>query len=68
MTAITFDRKPLAVFMVERITFRRPAPTITAPCATVARQYTALDELNRQAYVAQSAATSGGRVAQFRRL
>ncbi|TPG08293.1 hypothetical protein EAH88_11710 [Rhodanobacter glycinis] len=62
---MTIDRKPLALCMLERVTSRRPAVTITAPCATVGREYTGVDDDNRVAYMAQSAATRNGRVAPF---
>lgn len=65
MSAMTIDRKPLALCMLDHVTHRRPGVTITAPCATVARQYTVLDDDNRLAYIAQSAATRNGRVAEF---
>lgn len=66
MSTMTLDRKPLALCMVERVTRRRPSVTITAPCSTVARQYTVLDDDNRLAYIAQSAATRNGLVAPFK--
>ena len=66
MTTTTIDINPLAICMLERVTHRRPAVTITAPCATVGREYTGVDDDNRLAYMAQSAATRNGRVAEFR--
>ena len=66
MSALAIDRKPLALCMLERVTHRRPAVTITAPCATVGREYTGVDDDNRLAYMAQSAATRNGTVAEFR--
>lgn len=51
--------------MLERVTNRRPAVTITAPCATVRREYTGQDDDLRLAYIAQSAATRNGLVAAF---
>lgn len=69
MSAIAFDRKPLAVYMVQRITRSRPPVTITAPapevlCAT----YDVVSDTNRDAYLRQSAATRDGKVAEFQRV
>jgi len=55
----------LAPYILDHVTYRRPASTITAPCAIVGREYTGVDADNRRAYIAQSAATRNGVVAQF---
>lgn len=68
MTAILFDRKPLSVFMVQRVTRSRPPGTITAPVPRAhGVPYDVISEANRDAYLRQSAATAGGKVAAFRR-
>lgn len=56
----------LAPYIIDHVTYRRPASTITAPCPTVGRSFTGVDADNRDAYIAQSAATRNGVVAQFR--
>lgn len=61
-------RWPLSVHIVQRVTRSTPPATITAPapehrCVI----YDIASEANREAYIAQSAATRGGKVAEFRR-
>lgn len=59
-----FDLRPLEIHMLQRVTHSRPAVTITAPlpeCHAVT--YDVLSERNRDAYIAQSAATRDGKVA-----
>lgn len=69
MTAILFDRLPLAAHMVQRVTRSRPSMTITAPAPRAhCVPYDVLSERNREEYVAQSAATVGGKPAAFRSL
>ena len=53
-----------ASWMLDKVTHRDPYPTITAP-TPVLRMYTARADQNRAAYFAQSAATTGGKVAPF---
>lgn len=68
MNTLTFDRQPLAVHMIQRVTHSRPAVTITAPMPEQrGAAYDVVSEANRQAYIAQSARTRGGKVAEFKR-
>lgn len=68
MNAIAHYPYPLDVHIVQRVTHSTPPVTITAPaperhCVS----YDIASEANREAYIAQSAATRGGKVAEFRR-
>lgn len=68
MTTIAFDRQPLAIHMIQRVTHRRPPPTITAPAHEwQGSPYDIVSEANRQAYIEQSAKTCNGKVAEFKR-
>lgn len=63
MRKFVFDLRPLEIFMVQRCRWRQPAATITAPAPHLSlREHTARAEQNRQAYIAQSAATKNGAV------
>lgn len=69
MSALAFDFRPQAVVMIQRVTHSRPAVTITAPAPELhAVTYDVLSERNRADYIAQSAATRGGKVADLPRL
>lgn len=66
MTSLAFDLSPLDVHMIQRVTHSTPPVTITSPeqhCVP----YDVLSESNRESYLAQSAATHDGKVAEFRR-
>lgn len=64
MKNFVFDLRPLDVFMVQRCRWRDPKPTITAPAPQLRlREHNERAEENRRAYIAQSAATRGGKVA-----
>ena len=64
MRNFVFDLRPLEIFMVQRCRWRQPAPTITAPAPHLAlREHNGRAEQNRLAYIAQSAATRDGKVA-----
>lgn len=66
MNAIAFDHCELAVHMIQRVTHSRPAVTITAPVPEqLGSPYDVVSEANREAYIAQSARTHGGVVAEF---
>lgn len=68
MTTIAFDHQPLAIHMIQRVTYRRPPPTITAPAHEwQGSPYDIVSESNRQAYIEQSAKTRNGKVAEFKR-
>jgi hypothetical protein len=68
MNTATFDRQPLAVHMIQRVTHSRPAVTITAPMPEQQGvAYDIVSESNRQAYIEQSAKTRNGKVAEFKR-
>jgi hypothetical protein len=65
MKNFVFDLRPLDVHMIQRCRWRNPAPTITAPAPhQQLRVHNERAEQNRQAYIAQSAATRGGKVAE----
>ncbi len=67
MTSLAFDRLPLAVHMIQRVTHSTPPVTITAPIEQHLVPYDVISESNRESYLAQSAATRDGKVAEFRR-
>lgn len=63
MQRFVFDLRPLEIFMVQPCRWRQPRPTITAPSPYLhLRGHNERAEQNRQAYIAQSAATRGGKV------
>lgn len=53
-----------AHWMLDHVTHRDPYPTITAPPPAL-RMYSARADANRISYFAQSAKTTGGKVAPF---
>ena len=63
MSKFFFDLRPLEIHMVQRCKWRGPGHTITAPPPSM-RTHSARAEENRRAYIAQSAATRGGKVAE----
>lgn len=66
MRAAAFDHLPLSAHMVQRVTHSRPAVTITAPLPEQhCVPYDIASDANRDAYLAQSAATREGTVAPF---
>lgn len=67
MTSIAFNLGPLAVHMIQRVTHSTPPVTITAPVEQNLVPYDVISESNRESYLAQSAATRDGKVAEFRR-
>lgn len=66
MTSLAYSRLPAAAYIVQHVKHSTPPVTITAPAPEQrCIPYDVVSESNRESYVAQSAATRGGRVAQF---
>lgn len=63
MKKFVFDLRPLEIYIVQPCKWRGPRNTITAPPPAL-REHTARAEQNRLAYIAQSAATRDGKVAE----